>query len=744
MYYFSAYLSLFLAVILVPFLVPIRTKSVIFHRIKVILSTCLVVSVLVSLTPEKAVTGAPFHGFGQSNIALYSCSYQIESRASFCEDSSSRYQCFCTNENARATISHCYYNSFKSQINDFTRMCHDSFNISLTQEDMARSHQYYLEHAQEPQGPSVIMDTPIVLEEPVIQLYKAAYEQFLGNYDLSVVYGELLIGFWMVVFVLAAAGNWGKIVFPRFFTRSTDPLTNWFRRNISLPATRGTKKTTEKPFLKVLDMLVPTRAESLILATFLIITTFLVFHNIHYYEGDPLFHHKRKALLRYHAVRTSILASEMMPLLILFGGRNNFLQWVTRWDYSTFITFHRWISRVIVTLILIHTVCYSLYLKSVLRDLEAYVIAGGLAIIAGVFILIQGLLVLRRRWYEMFLLIHIVLAAVFVFGAWYHVNDLYCLWFYYYSAMIWVFDRVVRVGRLCSFGFPKAKVLLLADETLKVIVPKPRHWDAIPGGHAFIHFLRPSCFWQSHPFTYTISPDNSEEIVMFIKVKDGVTSRLYHYLRTHPGRSTSIRVAVEGSYGEKTPASRYDSAVFVAGGNGIPGIYAEALDLERSNNTKQSIRLLWVIREYKSLYWFYEELLSLKNSSIDTTVYVTKPDSESCLEDFELRIPQEEATHDTKLLAHPKPNYHSTSTAINAKTIILRVKNELSHVDFKHGRPSMKGLVHESLVESNGSTCFITCGHPVMVDDLRHAVVDNISNKEKKRVDYFEQLQVWA
>ena len=265
-------------------------------------------------------------------------------------------------------------------------------------------------------------------------------------------------------------------------------------------------------------MLVPTRAESLILATFVIITTFFVFHNIHYNDGNPLFHHKNNALLRYHAVRTSILASEMMPLLILFGGRNNFLQWVTRWDYSTFITFHRWVSRVIVILVLIHTVCYSLYLRSILTDFEAYIIAGGLAIIAGVFILIQGLLVLRRRWYEMFLLIHIFLAAVFVFGAWYHVNDLYCLWFYYYSAVIWLFDRVIRVGRLCSFGFPKAKVLLLADETLKVIVPKPKQWDAIPGGHAFIHFLRPSCFWQSHPFTYTISPENSEEIIMFIKV----------------------------------------------------------------------------------------------------------------------------------------------------------------------------------------------------------------------------------
>lgn len=745
MYYFSAYLSLVIAVILVPFLIPIRTKSVIFHRIKVFLSICLLVSVLVSLTPEKAVEGAPFHLFGQAKIAFYSCSYQIRSMSTFCDSDSDPMECFCSNENARATIAHCYYTGFQSLIKQFTAMCRETYNISLTEQDMARSHDYYLHHAKVPKGPSFIEDNPISLNDTTTLLFKNSYEQFLGNYDSSVLYGSILVAFWVSVFLLAAIGNWGKIIFPQVFARATGPCTNWFRRNISLPATRGTKKTSEKPFLRVLDMLVPTRAETIILSVFLIMTAYLTVYHIHYYDGDPLFHHKTSALLRYHAVRTSILASELMPLLILFGGRNNFLQWVTRWDYSTFITFHRWISRVVVILLLIHTVCYSLYLNNIRHGVfEPYIIAGGFAMLGGIIILVQGLLVLRRRWYEMFLFAHILLAGVFVFGAWLHVTDLYCMWFYYYSAAIWLFDRVIRVGRLCSFGFPEAKVLLLADEALKVIVPKPKHWEAVPGGHAFIHFLQPSCFWQSHPFTYTVSPDNTDEIVMFIKVKQGITSRLYNYLLKHPGRSTTIRVAIEGSYGEKTPASRYDSSVFVAGGNGIPGIYAEALDLEHSNNSKQVIKLIWVIREYRSLYWFYEELLSLKDTSIDTIVYITKPDSESCLEDFELRIPSEEVTQDTKLLAHPKPNYHSTSTTINARSVIQRVHSELPHVQFRFGRPSMKGLVNESVVESNSSTCFVTCGHPIMVDELRHAVVDNIGNRDKKRVDYFEQLQVWA
>ena len=126
--------------------------------------------------------------------------------------------------------------------------------------------------------------------------------------------------------------------------------------------------------------------------------------------------------------------------------------------------------------------------ETTLKKPEAYIYWGFTAMLAGLIILVQGLLVLRRRWYEMFLILHIILAIVFIGGAWKHVDALYCVWFYYTSAAVWAFDRIIRICRLVSFGFPKAQVYLLPDETLKVVVPKPDNWEAVPGGHAFIHF----------------------------------------------------------------------------------------------------------------------------------------------------------------------------------------------------------------------------------------------------------------
>ena len=113
----------------------------------------------------------------------------------------------------------------------------------------------------------------------------------------------------------------------------------------------------------------------------------------------------------------------------------------------------------------------------------------------------------------------------------------------------------------------------MANETLKVVIPKPRHWKSVPGGHAFIHFIRPTCFWQNHPFTFVESPDG-KSILVYCKVKGGITHSLYRYLSNNPGQTASIRVGVEGPYGEPTPARYADTAVFVAGG-GIPGIYSK-------------------------------------------------------------------------------------------------------------------------------------------------------------------------
>ncbi|RCK66705.1 putative ferric reductase transmembrane component [Candida viswanathii] len=733
MYYPGLYASAALAILLVPFLVPIRIKSVTYRRIKTILILCLIISLFVTLTPETAQIGAPFHKYGKAKIAFFGCNYQIKlTQAEFCHPNASLEWCYCNNFSAFATIAHCYDVGHKDEVASLLGMCKE-FNKTLTRSMFEHANCFYDDKAIYPiqKFPgSELAKYPVKLNDSMIYVFKQSYELFLGNYDLSIDYGAYLAYYFIGVMVLVSLGNWSKMLFPGLTKLITDPVTNWFRKNISTPAV-SRHKTNEYPMGSYFDMLVPTRLESLILVGATILTMKFFIVHIEYVEGDPIFHTKIDAYLRNYAVRASLMGSSITPLLVLFGGRNNFLQWVTRWDYSTFIMFHRWISRLAVLLFIIHTYCYKIFFLRINHEFGNYVYWGGAAMTAGMAILVQGILYLRRRNYEVFLILHIILAAVFIFGAWVHVNDFYCVWFYYTSAAIWGFDRLVRILRLYAFGFPEADVYLLPDDTLKVVVPKPDEWEAVPGGHVFIHFLRWKYFWQSHPFTYVVSPDN-KNIVLYCKVKGGVTKALGLHLAKQPGQHARIRVAVEGAYGETTPAHYADTAVFVAGGNGIPGIYCEVMDMadKLPSNSNRRMKLYWVVRDYNSLTWFLDELKLLKTTKIETTIYVSRPLN-----------PLQPVTNKSPPLELQPLLGSGTHDVITTKEDL---RLELAHIHIFEGRPKIDKLVEQEIEESRGSTAFVTCGHPAMVDDIRAEAARRIDNIEHKRVDYYEQLQVWA
>ena len=729
---------------------------------------------IVGIKTVDADRGAPYTNYGLAGRIASSCSGAVSATATFCDPTSPyAYTCYCIDPNALAMVAGCYHILDKMSpefVSKLSENCEIS-GLSITFDQLEAAYDNYTSLAKDSEdikdfNATIPIDIPVKLNSTVVKLYVEAYDQFLGNYDNSLYYGSGVLGYWALISVVAIIVNWTKLLFPGLVRKFTGPVSNTWRKHVTLPAAASKNKTNEKPFLKVFDFLVPSRLETLILIGFVAVTIACCSANIRYVENDPVFATRRLAIVRYVADRTGIVVSVNMPLLILFAGRNNFLQWLTRWDFATFIAFHRWVARIIFILVVIHAFCFTTSFcirgSYAVHMIRTYLIWGTLATVAGGVIMVQGMLFLRRKWYEMFLIIHIIMAALFIGGAWIHVDELGYVWFYYATVAVWVFDRVVRIGRLVVFGCPKSEVILLADETLKVIVPKPSYWKSVPGGHAFIHFMRPSCFWQSHPFTFT-SSEEEDKIVLYCKVKGGVTHGLYQYLANHPGRTTQIRVALEGPYGEPTAAKRYDSAVFVAGGNGIPGIYSEIHDLavRSKSNIKQSLKLVWVVREYRSLYWFYEEILALKNTKIYTTIYVTKPESHAYVEEFNHRIPlitndsdsdadiavekKHEKIEDSYSLKEKDSSGDSTNEdPVDKNRIIEIVKSELSHVTFKEGRPSMEEMVLQEIDESNGSVAFVTCGHPLMVDDLRHSVVKNLDNTKGKRVEFFEQLQVWA
>lgn len=596
-------------------------------------------------------------------------------------------------------------------------------------------------------NPKVIYDKPVKFTEKEVLVAYNAVTSLAINKNYGVWYGIALMCYWFFLIFASGVCRAVNFICPSIVNMFTGSLVNTIRSCVFLPALGKVDHIHHKTAFKWITWSLPTRWEAIMVAGWFIVA--LIFNAVGF-QSDPahLSYDTTSAEIgRKIADRSGIMVMFLIPQLILFAGRNNFLQWLSGWSYSRFVFIHKWIAKGAVLLVMVHAIgmCYSgggwHGEKFLSRNRQNYVIWGYAAMIVGFIMFVQASYTVKKLNYEVFLIVHIILAAIFVAGGWIHTEDQGYEEWMYAAAAVWIFDRCVRFGRLAYFGAPKATVQLIANETIKVTVRRPKYWKSFPGCHAFIHFVRPTCFWQSHPFTIVDekNEDGSNTISMYLKVKGGATHGLYKHLANQPNNKATIRVLIEGPYGQRLPLHRYDTAVFLTGGNGIPGLYYEARDLVKDNRNKTRVKLYWVIRNYKSIEWFYTELLKLKGTAIEPVIYVTQPHVGLITPIGSNRSSGDSSGFDEKDSAK------EVVVGVDDKetddyTSMLR--NRLSFIEFREGRPNIEELVKVEISDSTGSLAFSTCAHGQMVDDSRRAVAKNLY-LTKNRVDLFEEAQNW-
>lgn len=710
-----------------------------------------------------AASNAPYTHTAKHELAGYGCmSYVSTLGVTFClpspEDGPyASYYCPCFNKNAMATMMGCMIDVNETSDAAYKFLASscviDGYNA--TEQQFRDATEYFLKDAVPMSKASDYNETgaisrPLITNSTLSQLYVNSNIRFYNNYDGSLWWSLGLMGYWILVLLLFAANRWAKYFFPGFFVRK--PGYGWMnklRRYILVPsAFGGYKKSKQEPLRApgalggFFAMLMPSRAETFALIGFFVLSIVLMAANIEFMPGDPQFTTRVEVHERYLADRTGIIATICVPMLILFGGRNNFLQWLTGMNFASFITIHRWISRMFLVMVVIHSILYSVMFSAeyTTEMAERYCVYGIVATTAGGLIFAQSLLALRRAWYEIFLVNHILLAVAFVVGTWIHVDDLGFVWFMYVATGIWAFDRLLRLCRIFWFGFPKADVTLVNGDTLKVVIPKPKSWVAAQGGYAYVYFLRGSKFFQSHPFTYLELGDN---IRFYVKVKEGVTRSFHKKLASLPSQTAKVRVSVEGPYGgglESASMKHYHTALFFAGGNGIPGMFSEAYHLGTIPERTQKVKLVWVVRDYNWINVMYEELEHLKESRVECVIYVTRPENsisgmitELCSESDSDEL-SEKKTQSEKISEKDIDGFQ--------ERVIDQVHSNLLHIEFRHGRPLASEVIEAEIEECEGSLAISTCGHPEMVDNIRDIVADK--QECGVRVDFYEHLQVWA
>lgn len=640
----------------------------------------------------------------------------------------------CSNKLAYMTMAGCLMEGYPTLqlVQYFLASC-QSRGAKRNITDFYEAYAYYNLSAETITPDTTTVSEPIRLNASHIDMYMDAFSILYNNKDRSIYYGLVILGYWALVFLVAAAANFVTMMFPKLRLCFNGTVSLAIRRFFTMPPLFRKSRLYAKKSLGFIHFYAPSRLETLVLAGFLGLTTILCVIDYKCVEKDPLHITETVAYAHYAANRTGIISCVLVPFVVLLSDRNSILQWMTRWNHATFLLYHRWVARVTILLVVLHSALavVKVSLSHLFFQLigQWYLVWGVIGTVVGVMLCFHSILYLRRRWYEYFYILHVIFGVIFLVASWVHLLDLGYLFLILISVVIWSLERLIRAIRVVTFGFPNATVTICAEETLRVEIPKPKHWNPIPGGHGWLTFG--NRFWQSHPFTLYTSVTEKDSIVFLCGVKLGVTGFLAKQIQSSGGDSIRIRVTVEGPYGESTPCKTHSSAVFIAGGNGFPGIFSEVYDLAmRSPDSTQRLKFYWIIRELKSLDWVFEELEALAATKVEASIYVTRPDQQKeKIDEFDM---------DTFL-----EDYSEEKSLSFEVCTFKEVAQAFPHIKFYKGRANISELVDREVEECTTSVAFISCGHPAMVDDLRVSVVNKLAHTDK-RIDCFDQLQSWA
>lgn len=677
--------------------------------------------------------------YGNGGVAFYTCATAVQKAAAFCEGEYAEipYLCLCANSNAMATVTGCFadIDEDASEANSYyTYFCNANFHTNFTSETIEQAYMLYKATAQNLTTLTAVnvSTTPLIIPQllyPELELLKKSFKVTLGNVDYTWYFGIGCLAYWGLMLVVSGIVNWCAVLFPGLRNFFNGALSKLIRRLVVLPALAGMNKNVPLRAFGIFDFIMPSRLESIVSFCFFWLVFVLNVFGIKYVTEDPQYTSKSTAIASLVSNRTTLLAMILTPLAFLMEGRNNILLWVTRWKRSTMIYYSRFIGKLVVLMVFVHMLCItSLYNLLGIYSLEIKgpdMSWGIVALVCGFLMWALTTFFFKKNYYEFQATVKIPLVIFWLIGMWFNTASFQINQIIYPSFAVWGFDTLVRVIRIISFGFPSAQVSLLPDNTLKIEMPKPKTWTSAPGRYAYVHFLDGLYFFQNHPFMYYESVSNNT-LIMKCKVHDGITKTLSRKLEASPKGQLAIRIAVDGPYGFSSPV-HHNSVVFAAGGSAIGGVYSEAVSFaKKSVDSSRSIKLVWAVPNFDSVAGFEKELQELSTTSVEATVYLT-----NAAQIERTSIKNEESKSLEESIPEKSVDYASN------------LQSRLQHVTFVYDRPQLQNVVEQEVAEANGSIAFVVSGPARMSDEMRKHVVQQIGQNEK-RVDFYDQMQIWA
>ncbi|PQE32791.1 hypothetical protein CJF32_00001278 [Rutstroemia sp. NJR-2017a WRK4] len=369
-----------------------------------------------------------------------------------------------------------------------------------------------------------------------------------------------------------------------------------------------------------------------------ILTIALIFVTLQCFLPQPLYWQSIRYGSPPLAIRAGMMAVAMTPWLIATSMKSNLISFVTGIGHDRLGVFHRWGGYLCLFLTLVHTIPF--YIQPVWDDggmtvfgklfpaSRGIIYGTGIACLAPLGWLVVGSLpIVRRLAYELFVVLHIPAAVVYVAMLFWHTNNYLTSWSYLYATVaIWVLAYLTRLGNL-NWTKPwrnsfligdEAAVQLLAENAVKVTIPTQMKWR--PGQYVYLRMPGISVF-ENHPFTIAslCSEDFPSEYgeqyrdcTVVFRPFGGFTKKVLE-TATHNGPFKTYRAYLDGPYGGmQRELAAFDTVILFAGGSGITAIISQLLNLiKRMRDGKavtQKIEVVWALKRLETMDWFREEL----------------------------------------------------------------------------------------------------------------------------------------
>ncbi|KAM7187165.1 Ferric reductase like transmembrane component domain containing protein [Naviculisporaceae sp. PSN 640] len=343
-------------------------------------------------------------------------------------------------------------------------------------------------------------------------------EEYHSKYGVSLIF--IFVGSCLVLGILTQIRSRSQ---PKTGNKPASKL----KQHLLLPALTPSSRRLEPLPSKI--GYIPSRALSVAISLYVVLNVIFSAVSIRSFQPNTWFLSAGFELCEYVGNRTGTLSLVNMALAILLSGRNNILIALTGWSQTTFLTLHRWIARISVVQVVVHSIAYtaayfqegyggvSAYAEKAAEPFYTWGIVGTVLLC-----LVVGLAILpiRAKVYEFFLASHIVLVVLSLVATWYHLVPHYGhqfgyeVWLYIAFAF-WGWDRLVRLARIAAYngiGGVGMKAVVEAvpgtDGKIMEITVFPRVCWGLghAGQHSFLSF--PGLFvktrgrvWENHPFS---------------------------------------------------------------------------------------------------------------------------------------------------------------------------------------------------------------------------------------------------